>query len=240
LYPPGTDKPTKESETTRQWKYAYWRGLIRVFVVFAVLFEVMLVGPLAPLLMAVVGIIYAIRRVRFAFDTNDRCEVRVLLKQDLRHDKRFLTIVAVSAGFGALLATGNWFPVWFHDRGGYLWWRTANGTGRILPAFGAFFIWIRYLLIIGIPFVTWTPLKILDWVFEIESVHPNYRGTAFKPATPDSVKPPVGERLRPAGMKPKDNGTKPEPHGSSAPTAVTTSGGAIRVEQPADGVIDMN
>ena len=51
---------------------------------------------------------------------------------------------------------------------------------------------MKLFLMAGIPLGFWDPLRILDWVYKVESVWTQYRNTVFAPAGVDSVQTPMG------------------------------------------------
>ena len=188
ILPP--EKQTRDTEEKRPFRYAAFRVAIRSTMLGLVFAEIILIGPILPLWLAIAALVYAIDRIHFSIDTRDRPDIYVKFKDDLRHDRRFMGLTAITIFMEFLYQQGIWFPVWFPSYDGVLWWQTATSAGRILPFLGSFPVWFKLFIVAGIPIGLWDPLKILDWVFTVESVWTQYRNTPFSPAGPRACSPP--------------------------------------------------
>jgi len=72
------------------------------------------------------------------------------------------------------------------------WWITDTASGR-LPVF---LTWLRWAFLLAAPWVFIEPTRWLAWVFKWEQLMPKFRETMFKPANPESIPLPDGERVQ--------------------------------------------
>ncbi len=231
---------TRDTEEKRAARYAGFRIAIRMLAIALVLAEAVLVGPTLPLWAALAGIVYGIDQIRIVLDTHNPCDLVIRIKPDLRHDLRFMGLTIVAVGTGAIVGSGLWFPVWFPARDGYLWWETAEATGRILPSLGSLAYWGKLFMMAGIVWGFWDPLRILDWVYKVESVWTQYRNTTFAPAGVDDVQTPMGTVSSAKGAPKPVQPALPR-FASPAPVPASSNGGNGQVHTvvPEGGYIDL-
>jgi hypothetical protein len=182
---------TQESERDRGKYYAIARMVIRAFALVAGMLEIILIGPAFPAFVAVAGIAYGLRRGAYIFKTAPK----KLVRPGLQRDAKFMGLFVLAVVTGYALVADLWFPLWFTAGKGYLWWHTPVKTGRFLPFLGALPVWVWALLIVALPVVSWEPLKVLDWVYKMESVVTNYRNVTFAPVDPSVLESPLGHIL---------------------------------------------
>lgn len=64
-------------------------------------------------------------------------------------------------------------------------------SGGSIQGMHAFFIWLRFILIV-FPLTLTKPTRILEWVALIESIMPRFRSTNFQTIDPKHVETPIG------------------------------------------------
>ena len=229
-------KQTKESEYTRQWFYFWAQLALRLGAVLLILLEIVLIGPGSGALFAFGALaVRGIKRMRLVLDTHELPQFMLLPKAGIQKDPIFMTGFVLSVGLTLIYLNGYWLPVEWQVRDGYLWWIVQGQPQRVLPALGTLSVWIRYILVVGMPWMVYAPGMLLNWVFRMESAFSNFRQTTFAQADPSTIDTPVGRLQTPVKRKPP----APERPASSAPIVTEQASVAIHSGGNGKDVVDL-
>jgi len=233
------EKQTRDTEENRPLRYSILRMWLRLFALFLVFLEIIVIGPALPLWSALAALFYGFDQVRIVLDTRAQPDIIFRPKAGIQHDVRFMGLTILAIASATLVAQDLWFPIWFEARDGFLWWESAESVGRILPQAGALAVWIRLFFLAGIPMGFWDPLRVLDWVYKVESVWTQYRNTQFAPANAEDIPTPMGS-LKTAPSRPKPGAEPITVRLTSAPLPISGNGGEpVKAIEPERTVVDV-
>lgn len=214
------DRPTKESDTTRNLWYVGWLLSIRALAVMLLAAEIILVGPWAGPLLIAGSLWYGTEAFGFWLGHKHAPKFDFRFRDGIF--RQVTWVVGTILGYVLTLAavTGYWLPVEWVVQDGLLWLTTAWGNTPVFPKLYTIPVWVRWGLIIGMPWITWRPFSLLHWVFEAESTFKNLREISFQPADPGTIDTPLG-KVRTAAP---EKTPAPEAPESSAPLQSAPSG----------------
>lgn len=170
-----SEKQTRESELKRPNSQAKEMMIIRLTAIIAFLLEVVLIGR-------AVGFIIIAATIA-ALEIDKRYRVGLRKKLGKLWAIKAVAAIAVGATLATFAVTDSWLPV------SYLQTATQEWFVRIgkFDLIGNWTLWGRIILIVGLPFCITTPLRILDWVMQIELQAPNARNAPVEPISVDGM-----------------------------------------------------
>jgi hypothetical protein len=224
------DKPTKESETTRQLWYFVWLLSIRALAALLLFVEIALVGPWAGPLLVLGSLWYAADSAGLWLEKGGLPRIEYRMHPGMWRNVTWLLGSLLGYVLTLAAVTGHWLPIEWEAQDRVLWLVTPWTIQPVLPNLYTVAIWLRWAAILAMPWITWRPFSVLHWVFEAESTFKNLREVSFRPADPGAINTPLG---RVYAREDRQNEPAPMPESSAPAPAMPT--GKVKLAGPAPG-----
>jgi len=172
-----SERQTKESELKRPLSQAFALIMIRITIIAIFILEIALIGKASGFIIIVVV---------FVALYLDR-EFRLGIKKALGKMWYAKCVFAIAIGviLVVLAVTGHWFNLAYHITSQHY---IDLPRRRLI---GNWTLWTRIILIIGLPLCASLPLRVLDWVMQIELQRPNLRNAPAQRQSVEGIKTPT-------------------------------------------------
>lgn len=190
LINPAVEKQSRESELKRPISQAVAMAVIRFTAIAIGLLEVILIGRYSGFIaLAAIVCLYWLDK-----------KFKLGVKRSLGKFwwVKAAPVVFVAFILCALVLTNNWLKIEYVNLTGVkgLTVHCVNFDGPQKQFCGSWTLWFRIMLIAGLPFCATLPLKILDWVMQMELQLPNVRNAPVQQLSVNGIDTPTLGKMR--------------------------------------------